>query len=390
MPDRVEALSAGGLLAWFRRHERRLALAWLTGTAMLLLAFLLPPSRDRLLTLVQRGADRWEARWTDRLHTGQRLVAERRWAAANAYLTRLDREFPARNVRHGRDKQREEVLRLLAQAQEAEGRSSRTIQTWERLVAFDSLNYANHFGLAQAAERLLSGWAPAVEARDGYAAALRIFPSHLPSVRGYIEYYAARGEFQPVVDAWRDYLDAWLVQPVRITVGDTTIAVRVPVDGLPHDVDLAFPHPGTGLAELRLVTDGFAINLERVELEPAARVGVADLIVARPIDLTPLVAAGAHRVGAAWLPDSSNAALVLSLPAGTPPLARLRLRLTLFKPVDQALWARVRTSYRNLLDQPGLARAEARTVPFPDAASADNVIERLPWATEGLTVDTDE
>ncbi len=390
MPSRVEALAAGGILAWFRRHERRLALAWLAGTALLLVAFLLPPTRDRLLTVVQGGADRWEARWIDRLRTGRRLVAEQRWAAANAYLTRLDREFPARNVRHGRDKQREEVLRLLAQAQEAEGRTSRTIETWERVVAFDSLNYANHFGYAQAAERLLSGWAPAVEARDGYAAALRIFPSHLPSVRGYIEYYMARGEFQPVVDAWQAYLDAWLVQPVTIAVGDTTYAVRVPVDGLPHDIELGFPRPVTGIDDLRILTDGFALALERVELAPAAQVGVTEALKPRLADLQPLTATGAHRVGAAWLPDSSNAALVLPLPAGTPPLARLQLRLTLFKPVDQLLWKKVRTSYRNLLDRSGLGRSEARMVPFPDAATADGVIVRLPWAVEGLAVDTDE
>lgn len=390
MPSRVEALSAGGLLAWFRRHERRLALAWLVGTALLLGAFLLPPIRDRLLTLVQLGADRWEARWTDRLHIGKQLVAQRRWAAADAYLTRLDREFPARNVRHGRDRQREEVLRLLAQAQEAEGRTGRTIDTWKRLIAFDSLNYANHFGSAQAAERLLSGWAPAVEARDGYAAALRLFPSHLPSVRGYIEYYMARGEFQPVVDAWQAYLDAWLVQPVTIGVGDTTFAVRLPVDGLPHDIDLALPRPATGVADLRLQTDGFAIDLQRVELTPAVVVGVVTPTLPRRLDLTPLHATGAHRVGEVWLPDSSNAVLVLPIPAGMPPFGRLHLRLTIFKPADQALWKKVRTSYRNLLDQPGLVRSEARTVPFPDAASADSVVARLPWAIEGLAAGIDE
>ncbi len=390
MPTRVEALAGDGLLAWFRRHERRLALAWMAGTALLLVAFLLPPSRDRLLTLVQRGADRWEARWTDRLHTGEQLVAQRRWGAAEIYLTQLDRDFPARNVRHGRDKQREEVLRLLAQAQEAEGRTARTIQTWERLVAFDSLNYANHFGYARAAERLLSGWAPAVEARDGYAAALRLFPSHLPSVRGYIEYYMARGEFQPVVDAWQAYLDAWLVQLVTITVGDTTFAVRVTVDGLPHDIDLPLSRPVSGVADLRLQTNGFAIDLQRVELTPAAAVGSTTPILPRRLDLTPLHATGARRVGAAWLPDSSDATLLLPLPAGTPPLAGLQLRLAIFKPADQVLWKKIRTSYRNLLDQRGLDRAQARTVPFPDAASADSVIARLPWASEGLTVDTDE
>jgi len=382
--------SVGTLLGWFRRHERRLAFGWLLGTALILVAFLFPPSRDRLLALAQRGADRREARWTDRVRTAERLVAQQQWAAADAYLTRLDREFPARNVRHGRDKQREEVLRLLARAQEAEGRTSRTMQTWQRLIAFDSLNYANHFGYAQSAERLLSGWAPAIEARDGYAATLRILPSHLPSVRGYIEYFMARGEFHPVVTAWEAYLDAWLVQPVTITVGDTTFAVPVPVDGLPHDLVIALPQPATHVSEIRVLLDAFALGLERVELETATRVGLTEPTVTQRVDLAALSVTGAHRVGNAWLPDSSNAALRLPLPAGPPALARLRLRLTLFKAADQVLWKKVRTSYRNNLDLAGLARAAARTVPFPGAARADSVMARLPWATEGLTAVTDE
>ncbi|MEO8634256.1 MAG: hypothetical protein ABI587_03160 [Gemmatimonadales bacterium] len=381
---------AGTLLNWFRGHERQLAFGWLLGTVLLVAAFVLPPSRDRLLALVQRGADRWEARWTDRVRIGEQLVAQQQWAAAETYLTQLDREFPARNVRHGRDKQREEVLHLLARAQEADGHTGRTMKTWERAVAFDSLNYANHFGYAQAADRLLSGWAPAIEARDGYAATLRILPSHLPSVRGYIEYYMARGEFHPVVTAFEDYLNAWLEQPVTITVGDTTVAVQVPVDGFPHDVDIALSRPVAPDAGLRVALDAFAVELDRVELVPALVVGVTGTKDSRAVDLSRLTALAAHRVGAGWLPDSSNAALMLPLPAGTPALARLRLRLTLFKAVDAVLWKKVRTSYRNNMDLAGLARAEARTVPFPNSARADSVIARLPWATEGRTGDSDE
>ncbi len=370
-------------LQWFRRQERRITVLWLAGTAFILLLLAVPATRDRLLDRLGMLVHRWQDRWAGEVTAGENLLRAGRYQAAVTWFERLDARHPARNVRHGRDKERELVLRLLARGYEAEGRTNRAMGTWQRLVDFDSLNYTNRFAYAQAAERLLSGWAVAVEARDGYASVLRIFPAHLPSLRGYIEYYMDRGEFIPVVEAYRTYLDAFFLHPLEIRLGDAAGSASVPVDGLPHDVEVPLALAPGQPAELTIRSNGFAIRVERAEIVPAMLAGrVAPL---RPQVLDPAGLRGPATAAAegGWLP-ADTASLALGVPALPGGASRLRLRVRLFKPVDRDLWRQVQKSYQNLLDAPGLAAATARTLPFENADRADRVITDLPWAREGI------
>lgn len=371
-------------LHWFRRHERRLTALWLGGAALVLLLLALAPFRERLLDRLGHLVDRWEDRWAGEVTRGEALLRAGRYDAAAAWFERLDARHPARDVRHGRDKERELVLRLLAHSYEGQGKPNRAMSTWRRLVAFDSLNYTNRFAYAQAAERLLSGWALAEEARDGYASVLRIFPVHLPSVRGYIDYYMDRGEFIPVTEAYRAYLDAFFLHTLEVGIGEVRGQASVLVDGLPREVEIPMVAPAGEAAELVIRPGGFALRVEAIEVVPARRAGVVGPLRAVALDPSALRPAGMTGQAGGWLPADSAASLSISVPPQSGGISRVRLRVTLFKPVDAGLWALVEKSFRNLLDAGGLSVAASRTLPFPDAERADRVITDLPWAREGI------
>jgi tetratricopeptide (TPR) repeat protein len=376
--------AAAAWLPWFRRHERRLAGLWLVGSALVVLGVALPPIRERVLDRVGMLVDRWEERWAERVAVGERFLQEQRYDEAVAWFERLDREHPARDVRHGRDKERELVLRLLARSYEGQGKKGRAMETWARLVAFDSLNYSNRFAYAEAAGRLLSGWALAEEARDGYASVLRIFPLHLPSLRGYIDYYMDRGEFIPVTEAYRTYLDAYFQHQVEVRLGAAGGHVPVQVDGRAHDLELAVVLPPGEAGELVLRTGGLAFRLEAAVLEPARVAGRAAPTTPIVLDTAAFEGRRLRAVPGGWLPEDTAGALALRVPPQPLGVARVQLRLRLFKPLDKDLWGQIRKSYWNLLDTQGLAQAEARTLVFPDAERADRALSDLPWAHEGL------
>ena len=362
-----------------RRHERTLAALWLAAVALLLLILVVPRTRNAILYRVQGLADRWDARWNSRLARGDSLLAHGRNAEAAAYLERLDAVFPARNARHVRDKQREHLLDLLGRSYEALGRTGRAMGAWNRLVAFDSLNYYNHYLRAMAAERMLSGWAIAPEARDGFASTLKINPNHLPSVRGFIRYYSDRSDWHPVVEAFHAYLDAFLVQGVTVRVGDTTVIVMVPVDGRPHAISVELRG---GQETARISADGFPFAVDSATVTPAARVGIAG-----PRSVTALEVAaynGLEPTGTgAFRPVADSGALAFALP--TPPAgANLGFVVRLFKPVERALWEMVAQGHRNNLDHAGIPLDAARCVVFPTAEAADAVLEHLPSARSGL------
>lgn len=386
----TEGTLAPAWRAWFRRRERALAALWLAGSFLLVAVLAWPPARVRLLGGLEAAVDRWNARWPARLARGEALLAGGRVAEAEAFLARLDREFPARSVRHGLDRDRERLLLALGRAEEAAGRRARALATYERLVEFDSLNYLNHFALGQARERLLGGWAVAPEARDAFEAALRRFPAHLPSLRGYLGYYLDRGEFPEVVAAYRRYLDAVLVHYLEIGVGDSgPVMAPVIADGLPRTAVVNLAAPAAG-GSIWIRTRGFAVALDSVVLEPARIVGrIAAgsrmVLTPPPAELLDLEPAGPGRYRA----TGPASALRIDPPASAP-IAGLTMYLRLFKPVDPDLWSGVERSYRNLLDWDGLAAAAARTVPLATALDADRALARLPWARDGRRLGPDE
>jgi tetratricopeptide (TPR) repeat protein len=369
----------------FRRHERLFAAAWLglllVGAGVLSVASV----RSGLLRGLQATVDRWDDRWVRRLEKGEALVAAGAYAEAADYLERLDRIFPARDVRHAKDKERERLLEALAQSYEALDKRSRAMATYDSLVAFDSLNYFNHFQRARAAERMLSGWALAPEARDGYAAVLRHFPSHLPSLRGYIDYYMDRGEFIPIVQAYQTYLDAYLVQHVAVGLGTDSMVVLLRTDGLPQEMELPLTSSPGDSVMLTISTGGFALRVERITIRPAVRVGV--LQPSNPLELEPNPAQ-LHDLempeGGPLHPTGPDTRVAFRLPPVASGVAGIRLRLRLYKPVDEALWQLVAKSYRNILDTDGLRQAAERTIAIDDPDLADTVILGQAWAGEGL------
>ncbi len=367
----------------YRRNERRIAALWIGGVLVLFAGMAVEPVRSRALSVLQRLASFYDARWDRRLDDGRRLVEAKRFDDAATYLERLDRDFPARTSRQARDKEREYLLRLLAQSYEAGEHKTKAIATWQRLVAFDSINYRNHFEYGQAAERLLSGWSVAPEARDGYARALQLFPTHLPSLRGYIAYYNDRSEWREITAAYRSYLDAFLLEEVRLRVGDSVRAMNVLVDGRPHDIELAWSLPAGWRGDLMVGSVAYPLVIEQVTVLPHVRVGAAAPREARAVSLEAVRAQAMRRAGAGWLPDDSSGMLRVPVEAGADGIARLTVRVRMFKLMDAPLWQQIAKCYRNLVDSTGLADATTRSVSYPSASAADAALGRLGWSTEG-------
>jgi len=379
----------GGVRGWVRRRERQLAVVYLGLVGALALLVALPPTRARLLARIQTSVDWWDDRWARRLDRGEAMLAQGRAEEATAYLERLDQAHPATNLRHARDLERERLLRRLAQSLEETGHRRRVIETYQRLVDFDSLNYHNHYALGSAAGRLLSGWALAPEARDAYRRVLDILPFHLPAVRGTIDYYMDRGEFIPVTEAYRAYLDAYFVHRVEIRLGSESRMLALSADGRPHDHLVTLQQP-TGAETLEIRTLGLSVRLDSVELLGAPRVGLATPTPSTRLDPRAAALNGLERTrDGAFRALAETASLELPVPTATGPIQAIRLRVVLFKPMDAALWATVAKSYDNLLDVSGRADAERRTLTLASAAAADSALFRLIWlhGNLGLTLD---
>ena len=194
-----------------------------------------------------------------------------------------------------------------------------------------------------------------------------------------------RGEFITVVEGYEDYLNAYLIQYVRVSLGDTSVDLPVLVDGRPRDYEILIAAAVSASDVLTVATGGFALAVERVEVLPAVRVGVVNRGDAAPVDLSgarlhqvELVEPGTYR------PLGAGSTVQLPLPSEQDSIGRVRVRIALFKPVDRELWAFVSRSYGNLLDDAGRLTAARRTLVLESAAAADLVMERLVWAQEGV------
>ena len=375
---------------FFRRHEPVFALGYLVLIVLLLAAFSLAPVRGRILGAMQSGVRSWDDRWTRRVEMGEALVRNGRYFEAAAFLEQLDREFPAKDVRHRRDKERERLLVALGRSYTELDRKTKAIETYQRLVAFDPRNWRNHYALGVAANKLLAGWAPAVEARDAFLQVLTIHPNHLPSVRGAMAYHAARGEFPLVTPLYEQYLDAYLLQPMSLALGDTTVPFNVPVDGSVHDIEVSIDRPEGWTGDLVLHTAGFAVALDAATVVAPVRAGVTGGPKATPLDLAGLSGAGMTLTDGRWRADSADARLSVSVPAQPGRISLVHLRLRAFKPLDPTTWTYASTAYRNRLDWAGLDAARTRSVPLADIVTADSVLARQEWATEGLGVGADD
>ena len=371
--------------AAFRRHERRLAVAWLATVLVVAGGLATTPVRRTVFSGLQRTVDHWDARWTRRLAEGEALFAAGRYEEAAVYLERLDRIFPARDVRHARDTERERLLQLLARSYEAIGRTGRARATYDSLVAFDSLNYFNYFERARAAERMASGWAVPEEARNDYATALQRFPGHLASLRGYVAYHMDRGEFIPVVDAYRAYLDAFLAQHLTLRLDTTSLGLMVSADGLLRTVEIPLRTTADRATTLTIETRGFPLHVEGITAVSALRVSVPTPVQAVEIAPIPERLENFEAMGdGALRPTDTTTSVVYRVPPIESGIASIRLRLRLYKPIDEPLWQQVARSYRNLIDEDGLRQAEARTVGLADAALADRVMLTQIWVRGGL------
>ena len=102
-----------------REHERSLVAICLVSLLLLgalaAAGVILDRIRVPVLSRVEKILNYWDDRWSRRLEYGERLVNAKDYPQAVEYLEALDREFPAQNVKHKRDQERERLLRALAQ-----------------------------------------------------------------------------------------------------------------------------------------------------------------------------------------------------------------------------------------------------------------------------------
>jgi len=336
-----------------RRNERRTA--WLLAGAigLICIGLLAPPIRDHVLVRAQVSVARWDARWTDRVDRGEELLAAGRYEEAAAYLEQLDGVHPARHVKHGRDVERERVLRALGGANLALGRKRASLDALRRAVVFDERNYLNHFTLANAALEL----GEADEALASFERVLAIHPSHLPTVAALISHHFERADYRSVVDTYEAYLEAFLLHEVTFELGDGVGRADVRADGYNHGMDVPLiVDAGNGPAQgpsLTIDAGPHSFKVASVTLVPPRRSGVLD---AETIVLgTP----------GGWSSDSGaqDGREVVSVPIepAATGVVRTGVVLLLFKPVDAGTWETVARSYRNLLQGEALEVARARS-----------------------------
>jgi tetratricopeptide (TPR) repeat protein len=346
-----------------RRNERLTAWVLLGAIGLACLALLAPPIRDRVLILAQANVARWDARWTERVERGEALVADGRHEEAAAYLEQLDGVFPARHVKHGRDVERERVLRALGEANLAIGRKRASLDALQRAVEFDERNYLNHFALAAAALELGEPEA----ALASFERVLAIHPGHLPTVSALIAYHFEQADYRSVAEVYEAYLDAYVLHTVAVELGNGSGRADVRADGRDHEVDVPLV-AGDGSVAARgrsLSIDGapYPTRVAGVTLIEPLRAGVLE---ADPIEL--------GRPGG-WSNEGADAGsdAAVRVPVGPTDveIARAHIVLRLLKPVDTETWELITTSYLNLLERDALEAARERSVIMAAAGPGD-------------------
>lgn len=357
----TSAASPADWRTWARHHERALSLGWLAAVALFCLLFAVPASRHWILGKATGAAQRLERRWDARIAEGERLMASGDNEHAVGYLRHLDEVLPAPSPQHARDQDREHVLRLLARAYENTGHTAEALTTYDRLTAYAPRNYANEYVKARAIERMAgdSGGVP-LEAGRAYLAALHLFPSHLPSLRGALRFAAGRADSAQVAALYAAYLDALLVIHVPVHAGASRASPGVPADGRAHAVVIDVP---PGADSLHLSPAGFAFAIDSIELQPAPTVGHAP--------------ASARRLPGTVVVVPPNDSAAVTIPLGLASGGRARLVVRLFKPMDAGTWQFARPF---VMRTPAGRDLDARTVTFPTAERADLPVARQWWS----------
>jgi tetratricopeptide (TPR) repeat protein len=347
-----------------RVHERELVAVSLLGLALLggivTVGILVNRIREPALDRVEQIINYWDDRWTRRLEHGERLVKDKEYAQAVEYLAALDRDFPARSVRHKRDMERERLLRALGTSYSELGKKRLALETYRRLVEFDPRNFESRHLLAEACLK----FGELDLAVEHIAGVLKIHPTHMPSVRALLKIHFDKGNFAAVVDAYEAYLNAFLVQPAEAKLGQSSAKFNVPVDGRFHDVELRLNHSPDTPGELVLAAGQLAIEIKRVAIEAPVLVGKPGVptvalwpgaILWRAQEMTPIGSGSYRALG-------PGAALRLDVPPQPRGVAKVYLTLRLFKPFDPELWGMVQKSYERLLKYDELKAARARSV----------------------------
>ena len=356
--------SANRFLQFVNFHERKIVALSIVGLFLLggisSAGILLGRIRVPVLNSVQEFVNYWDDRWSRRVEYGERLVNSKQYADAVDYLATLDRIFPAQNVRHRRDIERERILRGLGRSYSEMGKKRLTLETYRRLVEFDPRNFESRYLFAQACVKFNE-----IDlAQEHLTGLLKFHPTHLPSVQTSLKIFFDRGNFRAVVDRYEAYLNAFLVQPLTVALGGATTSFNMPVDGQFHDVDLRLLREPRSAAELTVQVGQFAIEVERVRLQAPLVVGKTGVRVT-PIWPGPTswkfqemvrVASGRYRG------LEPGASLRLEVPPQPEGIAAVYLRLRLFKPIDQSMWNMVRTSYERLLRYEDLKIVQSRSI----------------------------
>jgi tetratricopeptide (TPR) repeat protein len=363
---------SSGFTRFVRTHERTLVavslicLVLLGGAAGI--AAVVDSIRLPLLERVEKIFNYWDDRWTRRLEHGEGLVNAKAYPQAVEYLVALDRDFPAQNVMHKRDMERERLLRALGRSYSEMGKKRLALDTYRRLVEFDPRNFENHSLFAQACLR----FGEQEMALQHLAGVLKIHPNHLPSVREYLKIYFDKANFTGVVGAYETYLDAFLVQPVKVTLGQSSTKFNAPVDGRFHDVELRATQAPETPGELVLEVGSLAVEIKRVMTEAPPLVGKTGVLTTpvwpgevswRVQEMAPIGTASYRALG-------PGAALRLDIPAQPRGVAKVYVTLRFFKPFDPDLWSMVQKSYERLLRYDELKAVRARStvdIPVPPA-----------------------
>ncbi len=334
--------SIGGARAWIQRNERALALAWIAGCALLLAVLAI---WGLGLNGAERAVDAWRSSWIATTERARVELEQGRTDIAVARLERIVATNGVDSVKHRYDKEHEHALALLADAYAAQGRKGKTLETLERLCAFDPKNFDNHFRHAQALLAFDEGGA-AIEA---FERVLAIHPTHWPSVAARIDLEYDAGAYAPIPALYERYLDAWLLARLRLVAGEREAWFEVQADGREHQAQFELWLDSGWSGPLTLETRGYSAESARVEFVPALRVGEAGrsaVVELRGREVTASDVNSRIELGDASLPNGAQL---------------VRVTLAVFKRVDAPTWAQVRKAYQNRLLHDGLELATQRT-----------------------------